>query len=525
MSLERHYRRLLLAYPRSYRERRGDEIIATLLEDARPGQRRPDRHEIADLLSGGLRERLGLHDTGGFMAGAALVSPVCLTVAAAYAVAFWLLGARSAPATAVALGWILAVVIRAVTSRWSWLVLVAAVAATVWATAIGLWMLWMVVAAWGLVAAIGEVGVAARPVRASFAGRFGPAIAVPILAVLTVWLAALTAARPGDGPAPPVWSLYGLDLLSDVAIVAGVALAAWRRDARLAWAAFLLYGAWAVLSPPSGLVRLADGLGVALYGQRWLYVLVVQVVLVVLTIYFAVAARRRGGSGLPALHRAGGVAIGFIAGAATVALAVSLADRDGSVAFAVVGLGALIVPAFTDRWVPAAMQRLVLAAALTTFIVSAVAGLRVHPSFVEAVAMLTVVAVVTRDSRVRDLGAVAGWLLATAGMVMVLWIIGGAFRGSVVILADLDYAWSVGLLACLGIGTVVQCAVVVFLRGDRWLWRAPIAFVVAVMWLAVPFAVEDLPRLVAMATLALVGLVAAHLRIRVRRRGDIAEVS
>lgn len=56
--LERAYRRLLLAYPRWYRERRGTEILTTLLDAARPGQRRPHAKDAINLIAGGLRCRL-----------------------------------------------------------------------------------------------------------------------------------------------------------------------------------------------------------------------------------------------------------------------------------------------------------------------------------------------------------------------------------------------------------------------------------------------------------------------------------
>ncbi len=52
---ERHYRRLLWAYPRSYRDHRGTEILTTLLEMAEDG-RRPGLH----LVLSGLRQRFKL---------------------------------------------------------------------------------------------------------------------------------------------------------------------------------------------------------------------------------------------------------------------------------------------------------------------------------------------------------------------------------------------------------------------------------------------------------------------------------
>ncbi len=56
--LERSYRRLLWAYPRFYRQRRGSEMLTTLLEAARPDQKRATRGEAANLLLSGLRLRL-----------------------------------------------------------------------------------------------------------------------------------------------------------------------------------------------------------------------------------------------------------------------------------------------------------------------------------------------------------------------------------------------------------------------------------------------------------------------------------
>ena len=55
MSTERHFQRLLRAYPRSYRDRRGAEILTTLLEMAEDG-RRPGLH----LVLSGLRQRFKL---------------------------------------------------------------------------------------------------------------------------------------------------------------------------------------------------------------------------------------------------------------------------------------------------------------------------------------------------------------------------------------------------------------------------------------------------------------------------------
>jgi len=56
--LERAYRRLLAWYPREFRRENGPEILAVLLADARPGQRRPGLAQSADLIRCGLWMRL-----------------------------------------------------------------------------------------------------------------------------------------------------------------------------------------------------------------------------------------------------------------------------------------------------------------------------------------------------------------------------------------------------------------------------------------------------------------------------------
>ncbi|MEH1128895.1 hypothetical protein [Micromonospora sp. CPCC 206061] len=58
--LRRWYRWLLLAYPRWYRRERGAEMLTTLLDAARPGQRRPDPRDALDLLLRGGRRRFAV---------------------------------------------------------------------------------------------------------------------------------------------------------------------------------------------------------------------------------------------------------------------------------------------------------------------------------------------------------------------------------------------------------------------------------------------------------------------------------
>ncbi|MGO8961677.1 MAG: hypothetical protein ACLQFR_30540 [Streptosporangiaceae bacterium] len=56
-TLERRYCWLLRAYPASYREERGDEILATLLEASADGQSWPSLRDSRALIVGGLRAR------------------------------------------------------------------------------------------------------------------------------------------------------------------------------------------------------------------------------------------------------------------------------------------------------------------------------------------------------------------------------------------------------------------------------------------------------------------------------------
>ncbi|WP_250033097.1 hypothetical protein [Paractinoplanes maris] len=60
MTLERRYRRLLLAYPGPYRRGHGAEIVTTLLEMAAPGQTRPAASDAWHLFLSGLRQRFRL---------------------------------------------------------------------------------------------------------------------------------------------------------------------------------------------------------------------------------------------------------------------------------------------------------------------------------------------------------------------------------------------------------------------------------------------------------------------------------
>jgi hypothetical protein len=59
-SLERGYRRVLMCYPKAFRQESGQEILGVLLATAGEGQRRVGLAESAALIRGGLRMRLRL---------------------------------------------------------------------------------------------------------------------------------------------------------------------------------------------------------------------------------------------------------------------------------------------------------------------------------------------------------------------------------------------------------------------------------------------------------------------------------
>jgi hypothetical protein len=57
-ALERRYRRLLVSYPRAFREESGDEMLAVLLAGAGPGQSWPGPADTANLIVAGLWMRM-----------------------------------------------------------------------------------------------------------------------------------------------------------------------------------------------------------------------------------------------------------------------------------------------------------------------------------------------------------------------------------------------------------------------------------------------------------------------------------
>ncbi|MBQ1014014.1 hypothetical protein KBX53_24320 [Micromonospora sp. M51] len=83
--LERRYLRLLRAYPAEYRRARGAEIVGTYLDLAASDQRWPTPADAADLVRGGLRQRLRAVGVTGLVAGVRLAALLSLVTASALA--------------------------------------------------------------------------------------------------------------------------------------------------------------------------------------------------------------------------------------------------------------------------------------------------------------------------------------------------------------------------------------------------------------------------------------------------------
>ncbi|SCL68753.1 hypothetical protein GA0070606_4870 [Micromonospora citrea] len=83
--LERRYHRLLRAYPAEYRRARGTEIVGTYLDLADPGRRWPSPADAADLLRGGLRQRLRAAGAADVLPGVRLAAVLAFLTATALA--------------------------------------------------------------------------------------------------------------------------------------------------------------------------------------------------------------------------------------------------------------------------------------------------------------------------------------------------------------------------------------------------------------------------------------------------------
>ena len=510
MSLEHSYRRLLRAYPRSYRERRGEEIIATLMDDADPAQSRPDRHAVADLLLGGLRERLGLHNPDGLAAGAALVAPVGLALAVLGA--FSVVGDGSLMANLVGGAWAATVAVWSM-SRRSRSVSVALAfgltCAALWSGPEGLWP----VACWGLVTLIGSLSVVGPSAYRTSVVRFGIPVVVAILGLLTLWSPVLPLV--GSDPASPILGAtwYGVinDLVIFGAMVGGVAAAGVRHAARVIWAGSVVLGAWWAAGGgatsylwenhhPVGLPIELVIESSAIRGSAVLAPLALLVVAVVI-------ARRVGGP--LALHRAGGVVMGF-AVALVVTPLLDLARggeyslwsgdplRWDAVGPLWIGLLAVaVLPVVADFWAPVWVQRSLVVAAIVAA-VSAAVLVPTHTGPIFYVVYFLVLGLCTRSAGVRDLGALTGLALGLTYVILVL--------PSVALVTDVALLWHVGSVAWLAafFGIVAGPAVTFAASGRVWLAAA--SFVVGALTLVAETAVDLLPFMLLGAVLGLSGL-------------------
>jgi hypothetical protein len=267
--LERRYRRLLRAFPRGYRQHRGEEMLATLLEGAGPGQTRPTAADIADLMQAALRERLGLHAAPDLQAALRLVGPFCLAVAAGFAVSSWSVNPASPMFALVAGVWLMAVLAAVMLPRLTaaaiavaWTVTGGVIVSTLGSADQGVIALGLdeadlsrlhpyafaVVAICGLIALISSLTVAwrlSRFVRAGLAVTVTAAIGLSVLV-----------GRLGHGDTPwaplvvryPEW-MTAVSLVPFALLAAGLVAVIWRRSTMLLWAGLLLLVPYPAMVP------------------------------------------------------------------------------------------------------------------------------------------------------------------------------------------------------------------------------------------------------------------------------------
>jgi hypothetical protein len=520
MSLERQYRRLLLAYPRSYRERRGEEIVATLLDDAEPGRTRPDGRAAFDLVIGGLRERLGLHDRDGFAAGAALVGPLALAFAVANAMTFPMLGLGGPPAVVTALVWVFVLAVRSVRPSWGPPAATVAVATTMVAAVPAHPGMFFVIVPWALVALIGDMSAQSRSVRDTIVVRLGVPVAVALLTAVTMW-GPYSATAVAVLPALlPTWQTEGVrSLLALVAVVIGVAVAAWRRSGRLAWAAFLYIAVWVVSGGSLFLVGFSGAID-AVSGLDSGYTASAVALLGLFTAVVVVAAVRRGGPRLAELHRVGSVATGFVGGVAAVAALALLPFGVGPYASAqlvplVAAFAAVALPALTDSWLPARAQRVVLGAAIVAHVGLLAVGGAV-PAFSGVVGFVVVplgLAMLTRRSGVRSHAAPAGVVLG-----VVVAVLAGVIHGPTVLVLP-SLAWPTHVVAGLILGAIAVSAARALYADMASTWVAASAVSLGVLWVVGFFAPNYVGQYLVMCGVIILGLAAAQAVVRLRDRG------
>lgn len=379
-ALARRYRRLLFAYPDSYRRQRGEELLGTLLDTARPGQRRPTVADAADLVLGGLRQRLGATVAADLQAGIGLAAPFALALAAGLCGFLWLTVERlpdgfSTTGPFLTVGpaayavWVVAALLRAV--------LPAAASRVPVAAAVAVTALLIPVAAltgyrrpplWVILALLGFGAIALAGGGTALAGA--ARLAVPVGALVAT---ALAKALLGWQQTPGSWwdnyyqpALWLSGIVAAHAVIgiggAGAVAGARGRPVRpYLWAALLLAlpGGW--LGPMNTQRALQFQPGLA-FGRLAEVVLASCLVLAAMTWLAAVRQRLRTGL----LERAGGLAIGCAGGVSVflgLASRLLFVDRDWPLADWPVYLGWVAVAAAWP-FLGVAGRRIVTAAAM-----------------------------------------------------------------------------------------------------------------------------------------------------------------
>ncbi|MBI5088186.1 MAG: LysE family translocator [Actinobacteria bacterium] len=82
MNLEQRYRRLVRLYPREWRRRHGDSLVATLLDAASPARRHPSMPETLDLVRGACRAHRAAASLGMARTAVAVLATAAMVVAA-----------------------------------------------------------------------------------------------------------------------------------------------------------------------------------------------------------------------------------------------------------------------------------------------------------------------------------------------------------------------------------------------------------------------------------------------------------
>jgi DNA-directed RNA polymerase specialized sigma24 family protein len=433
--LARRYRRLLIAYPDSYRRQRGEELLGTLLDTARPGQRRPTLAEAADLMLGGLRQRLGGSLAADLEAGLAFAAPFALALAAGLS-GFLLLTVERMPAGIHGVGpfrtagpaayalWLAAAALRGVLPAGvSRMPVAAAMSVTVVlipAAVVSGYQrppLWVILALLGF----GVIAMAGGGEPLTGAAR----LAVPVGALVAAALAkALLNWQQLDGMwwdtyyqiAPRLAGMVAAAAVLGVAAAGAVAAARGRPARPYLWAALLLAlpGGWLGPMNTSPAGQFQPGIE---FGRLAEVVLASCLILAAMT--WLAALHRGARVGL--LDRAGGLAIGCAGGLSAfqgLAGRLLFADRDWQFGDWRGYVGWVLVAAAWPFLVPAARRATTVVALVLMFLAIA------PPPGVRG--SLTVLAAVALVAPGRPATRIGGWLavpltaLVTAGAAAVI---------------------------------------------------------------------------------------------------------